>query len=68
MDDRDALADSVNAALKRMHDNCCRVERTAYGGLGVFATRDVRAGEVVLSERPLLLTVSDSSVSSVCAT
>lgn len=45
----------------------CEARATSYGGLGIFATRDIRAGERVLHERPLVLTVSRVAECSVCA-
>ena len=37
------------------------------GGLGAYATRDIRAGEVILVERPLVLTVAHGSRDHFCA-
>lgn len=45
----------------------CRVQHTTYGGLGMFASRRILAGEVVLHERPLLLTIERPHESHVCA-
>ena len=41
---RSELIDSVNVSLEA-RDAPCRVAETSYGGLGVFATRDISCCE-----------------------
>eukprot|EP00900_Chrysochromulina_parva_P005341 jgi/Chrpa1/14808/Chrysochromulina_OHIO_Genome00005839-RA len=54
--DVDRLANSTNMALER-NEFPCRVAASSFDGqLGVFATRDIAAGQRVLIERPLVLT------------
>ncbi len=65
-EDRVEVAASLNALFEQ-HGSPLSVRPTSYGGLGVFATRRIRAGEAVLHERPLLLTVSRSSEATACA-
>ena len=66
MEDRDlpALADSVNVCFK---DGPCRAATTSAGELGMFATRDIAAGERVVVERPLALTVCPNARPFTCA-
>ena len=64
--DRTRITAELDALFDRLHAPC-RVQATSYGGLGVVATRRVRAGDVVLHERPLLLTVGTLSEETVCA-
>eukprot|EP00803_Ostreobium_quekettii_P008093 evm.model.scf_3553.1 EVM.evm.TU.scf_3553.1 scf_3553:1881-7957(-) len=45
-----------------------RVQDVPGRGRGLFTTRDVAAGEVVIAERPLLLVVAEKFKTSVCAT
>ncbi|KAJ3515324.1 hypothetical protein NLJ89_g1835 [Agrocybe chaxingu] len=40
---------------KPTHPNMCVVRSTPDKGLGVFATRDIKVGELIFSERPLLV-------------
>ena len=63
VDSRDAAF--LNTSLPP--DAPIRVMRTEHAGLGVYATRKIRPGETVLVEKPLVLTVSRSAESHVCA-
>lgn len=55
----------ANEAIER-HEYPCRVSDGG-GGLACYASRDITAGETILVERPLVLTVSHSARSHTCA-
>jgi hypothetical protein len=66
--DVDRLANSTNMALER-NEFPCRVAASSFDGqLGVFATRDIAAGQRVLIERPLVLTPTPDARPFTCAT
>jgi hypothetical protein len=63
--DDDGLAASVNADLARLK-RPCRAE-SHNSGLGMIATRSICAGEVVMVERPLVLTPCEDARPFTCA-
>ena len=68
MDDRDAdgIADDINARLAALGHPCC-VRVSPNRGLAMYATRDISAGEVVITERPVVCTPCDSARPFACA-
>ena len=66
--DVDRLAYSANMALER-NEFPCRVVASSFDGqLGMYATRDIAAGQRVLIERPLVLTPTPDARPFTCAT
>ena len=64
--DRTSVSASLNELFARLNAPC-EIKATSYGGLGVFASRRILAGEPILHESPLLLTVSASAERTNCA-
>jgi hypothetical protein len=60
------LAEAATSEL-RSHGFPCQVQPSG-GGLGVFSSRDIAAGETVLVERPAALTVCLAARTYTCAT
>jgi hypothetical protein len=61
------MAKRVSKTENDESNNCCVEVRTTDMGKGLFLTRDVAAGQVLLKEPPLLLYVAEESRTNVCA-
>lgn len=44
--------------LPKPKSPCCKVREAPASGLGLFATRDIKAGELILAERAIMITPS----------
>jgi len=61
--DDDGLDAEAPATPRRYHyQDFFEIRKSARGGLGAFAVRDLKRGDIILAERPLLTSTSGNLV------